>query len=266
MKIIWQVSNILSLVFALVLNTLVGAQLLDLPAIQDISDTYATFLTPAGYAFSIWSLIYALLILFIIYQARDILRPVKDNRLPYIVGPFFIIASICNGLWTYVFVQEMIGLSVVILLALCASLYILLWRLKIALKQPSFRVVLCVWWPLMIYTGWVTVATVVNVASWLDSLSITISAMAAVAVLIVLGIGLVVLLMKWHVRELLLACAWGIGAIGVQQMQRTEGSAEVMYTALAVAAGLVLACTVHAYIHRHENLIAVVKHKIGHRR
>jgi len=37
----------------------------------EISDMYHTYLTPAGYAFSIWSLIYILLAGFIIYQFRQ---------------------------------------------------------------------------------------------------------------------------------------------------------------------------------------------------
>src|SRR5690606_13141587 len=102
-------------------------------SINEISDKYATYLTPAGYAFSIWSLIYVLLVVLTVYQMRDIFKQREENDLPEAIGPWFIIANICNGLWTYVFVNEFIGLSVGILLLLTGSLYALLWRLRIAI-------------------------------------------------------------------------------------------------------------------------------------
>ena len=179
MKRVWQLANIFSLFFALVANFVVGAQLLNLPAISEISDKYATLLTPAGYAFSIWSLIYVLLIVFVVYQAQDIIHPRKHNDLPQKIGPWFVLANICNGVWTYVFVSEAVALSVVVLLVLTASLYIVLRHLKIAVDNPPLKVIACVWWPLMLYTGWVTVATVVNIASWLESLQITLTALLA---------------------------------------------------------------------------------------
>ena len=55
------------------------AQVLDLPSVAVISEKYATLLTPAGYAFSIWSLIYVLLVVSVVYQARDVFRPNKPK-------------------------------------------------------------------------------------------------------------------------------------------------------------------------------------------
>lgn len=253
----WQVGIILSLLFALGANFVVGAQVLDLPSIGAISDKYATYLTPAGYAFSIWSLIYFLLAGLVIYQARDIVKPRKDNDLPARIGPLFVVSSVANGLWTYVFVNELVGLSVVILLVLTGSLYALLWRLAIATDDPPLKTIAFVWWPLMIYTGWVTVASVVNVASWLDSLGLVLTPLAASIVLVLLAGALVWLLARRNVRELLLACAWGIAAIGMQQLQQPS-SPVVAVTAFAAAGLLVISAAVHAYIHRKSNLLGKV--------
>ncbi len=252
MKRLWQIGNILALVFALVMNFLVAAQILNVPAINEISDKYATALTPATYAFSIWSLIYVLLVVFVVYQARDLLRQKAENVLPQMAGPLFIIASICNGLWTYVFVQDQTGLSVGILLLLTTSLYVLLWRLKIAMDNPPAKVIICVWWPLMLYTGWVTVASVVNIASWLASVGVYVSAVAANIVLVGLGLVLAVLLIKRNIREVLVACIWGIVAIGVQQIQ-TPSAVSTGMTAFIVAGVLLVFVAVHAYRNRHLN-------------
>jgi len=252
MKRIWQLGNILTLLFALVANFVVGAQLLNLPSINEISDKYATYLTPAGYAFSIWIVIYTLLIVFAVYQARDIRKPRTENTVPELVGPLFMIANICNGLWTYIFVSQWVGLSVVVLLLLTGSLYAILWRLRIALDDQPTRTIVCVWWPLMLYTGWVTVASVVNIASWLAYLHISLTPLVASGILIILGGILTVLLFRRNVRELLLACMWGISAIGIAQMQPV-GSRVVSVVALAVAGLLFIAVCIHAYLNRQSN-------------
>ena len=244
MKRTWQIGNILALIFALVANFLTGAQILDLPAIGEISDKYATYLTPAGYAFSIWSLIYLLLIVFAVYQARDLRDPRDDNDVPQLLGPLFVIASICNGLWTFVFVNEWIGLSVVILLVLTASLYAGLWRLGVGTTRPSTRDFLMVWLPLMLYTGWVTAASIVNIATYLDSQDVTVSPLASIVVIAVLTVALLTLLFKRNLRELLISCAWALVAVGLRQIQLSQ-SASVAIVALVCAGILILAMLFH---------------------
>ena len=245
MKRLYQTGNILSLGFALVMNFLVGAQILDVPSIGEVSDRYATLLTPATYAFSIWSLIYALLVAFVVYQARDIFKPDKGNELPQKMGVYFIVASILNGLWTYVFVSEQILLSVGVLAGLVISLFVVLYRLNIARDTPTLKTAALVWWPLLIYAGWVTVACVVNVASWLKSINIELAPIAAVTILSALFAGLVYLLVRRNMRELLLASAWGIAAIGVQQLQINDRFTLVAVSAFTVAALLVVAVFAH---------------------
>lgn len=246
MKRLYQIGNVLSLGFALVMNYLVGAQVINVPSIGEMSDKYATLLTPATYAFSIWSLIYVLLVGFVIYQARDMFRPKPENNIPQRVGPYFIIASIMNGLWTYIFVSDLIALSVAVLATLVASLFVILFRLNIAIDTPSLKTATFVWWPLLIYTGWVVVALVVNSASWLRSLGITLSPFAASAILILLLGMLLYLLVRRNVRELLFASAWGIAAIGVQQLQTDNGDVLVTGTSFAVAGLLVTSTIIHA--------------------
>ncbi|NYI79463.1 tryptophan-rich sensory protein [Nocardioides panzhihuensis] len=244
MKRTWQLGNVLALLFALVANFLTGAQILDLPAIGEISDKYATYLTPAGYAFSIWTPIYLLLIVFVVYQARDLRDPRDDNDVPQLLGPLFIVASICNGLWTYVFVKEWVGLSVAVLLTLTATLYAALWRLGVGTTRPSTKDFLMVWLPLMLYTGWVTAASIVNIATYLDSQDVTVSPLATIVVIAVLTAALLALLLKRNLRELLFSCVWALGAIGLRQIQLSQ-STSVAVVALVCAGILVLAMLFH---------------------
>lgn len=245
MKRTWQLGNVLALVFALVANFLTGAQILDLPPIGEISDRYATYLTPAAYAFSIWTLIYLLLVVFAVYQARDLRDPRADNDIPQRLGPLFIVASICNGLWTYVFVKEWVGLSVVVLLTLTVSLYAALWRLGVGTTRPSTKDFLMLWLPLMLYTGWVTAAAIVNIATYLDSEGVTVSPLVAIVVIAVLTVALLVLLLGRNLRELLISCAWALIAVGLRQIDLSQ-STSVAIAALVCAGILILAMLFHA--------------------
>src|SRR5690606_21140878 len=136
-----------------------------------------------------------------------------------------------------------------ILLLLTASLYALLNRLDIATYNPSLPVIVSIWWPLMIYTGWVTIASVVNVASWLDSLGYTVTPVIASLTLVVLMALLVALLTRRHVRELVIASTWGIIAIAVRQLQ-VDGDSAVAIVAFFVSGVLTLLVAIHAYTHR----------------
>lgn len=142
----------------------------------------------------------------------------------------------------------------VLLFVLTAALYALLWRLDIARKNVSKAATICVWWPLLIYTGWVTVASVVNIASLLAWMSVEVTAVTATGVLVGVTVALLALLMRRHVRELVLASAWGIIAIGVRQLQVDMGDTMVATTALSAGALLCVAVLYHAYRHRHTNV------------
>lgn len=257
MKRTWQILNILSVVFALCMNVIVGAQVVDVPSIGAVSDQYATLLTPASYAFSIWSLIYILLVVFAVYQARDLLKPDKKNDIPEKAGPYFMLANIGNALWTYVFVSDYIGLSVLILIGMVVSLFMVLYRLGIAMSDTTVRTIICIWWPLMLYAGWTLVASIVNTASWLASLDITIPPLAAVATLFILCGLLLALLYTRNLRELVLASAWGIAAIGVAQYQSSE-SQFIIVSACTVTLILITATAIHAYQHREHNILGKV--------
>ena len=258
MKRIWQILNILSVAFALFMNYIVGAQIIDVPAINEVSDTYATLLTPATYAFSIWSLIYFLLIVLAVYQAWDFFKPDRKNSLPMKLGPSFILANIGNALWTYVFVSGLIGLSVIILLGMVAALFLSLKRLDIATHDAPIKTILFVWWPLMFYAGWILVASIVNVASWLASIGIQIGPFAALAVLAVLCSLLLVLLYTRNLRELVVASTWGLIAIGVHLLQSDE-SVVAVTSAFTVSSILLTATAVHGYMNRHKNVLRYVK-------
>jgi len=254
-KKLLQIGNLLSVVFAIVANYWT-ATASSLPKISAVSENYTTFLTPADYAFSVWLVIYVMIALLALYQARDVFKSDDNNRLPAKMAGWFMVANVCNGLWTYVFVEGYTGLSVAVILTLLASLLILIKRLQIAVFDAEMSTVLFVWWAILPYAGWVLVASVVNIASWLTKLGVTIAAHTSALVILALGLLLSLLLWTRNVRSLVLASIWGIVAIAANSYTATP---TVGITAAGVSALLLLETAMHAYRNRAKNPLAKLR-------
>lgn len=130
----------------------------------EISDKYHTYLTPAGYAFSIWSLIYVLLAGFIVYQLRS---GTGSRNSVQSIGIWFVLSCIFNMSWLFLWHYLYIELSVAAMLLLLLSL-IVIYRKTRNITQPTTGESLLVKLPFSIYLGWISVATIVNVGIVLE--------------------------------------------------------------------------------------------------
>ncbi|MGG1878725.1 tryptophan-rich sensory protein [Paenibacillus cisolokensis] len=98
-----------------------------------ISDMYYTAITPAGYAFSKWSVIYVLLLFFVIYQLR---RDSGNRDSVKSIGPWFILSCIFNMAWLVIWHYLHIEWSVVVMLLLLLTLWVLYVRTH-AIDYPT---------------------------------------------------------------------------------------------------------------------------------
>src|SRR5918997_10433 len=89
------------------------------PSIGAISDRYPTYVVPAGYAFTIWSLIFALSLGYGVWQA---LPAQRAHPLLRRVGWLTASALAATSLWMLVFQRSLFALSVVVMLWLLVSL------------------------------------------------------------------------------------------------------------------------------------------------
>lgn len=131
--------------------------------IGELSDKYGNLFTPAPYAFSIWGLIFLGLIAisgFMIWSAWN--KNIDDSWIRKI-GWRLLLANICNGLWTYVWLMEMTGTSVIVMLFI---LLLLLYTMKIINNTAASKYFVKI--PVGIYTGWISVATIANMAAHLN--------------------------------------------------------------------------------------------------
>ena len=127
--------NIVAFAVTLAVNGLAGTTLLNGRTTAQVSDLYSNPFTPAGYVFAIWGIIYTLLGVFVIYQA---LPKQKDKPFQKQIGALFILSSIFNVVWLFLWQYDYITTSVVLMFALLATLSCNLfaaWHRKISRAQ-----------------------------------------------------------------------------------------------------------------------------------
>ncbi len=134
------------------------------------SDAYANLFTPAGVTFSIWGLIYLLLLFYTFYQFGFGQKEIsfKREKLFATINRYFLITSLANIAWIFTWHYGIIWLSVLIMLTL------LFFLIKIAdiINKEKFSLVdkLYICAPFSFYFGWITVATIANITVLLVSL------------------------------------------------------------------------------------------------
>lgn len=207
-----------------------------------ISNKYPTIITPAGYAFSIWSLIYFGLIVFSIYQALP-----KNLERYRSIRTVYIFSCLLNCAWIYFWHHETILACLIVIIALLATLLFINIKLK---NGQSYTEYWAVEAPFGIYFGWVTAAAIINFVVVLGTLGVTVSGPGAtllgvVCILLAAALGIIgrVKLTSYLYP---FAIAWALTAIGVKQSGQT-----LIVTAAAVGmiACLIAACSFVMNLH-----------------
>jgi len=129
-----------------------------------ISDNYANLFAPAGYTFSIWGIIYILLLVYVIRQFF-----IKNNIVLDKINKIFVINGFLNAIWLFTWHYEIMWLSAVVMLCI---LYTLIKIANIVQKNNSqFKDLSLAKLVFGVYFGWITVATIANITILLVSLN-----------------------------------------------------------------------------------------------
>lgn len=131
-----------------------------------LSDSYPNLFVPAGLTFSIWGIIYLLLLLFSLYQT-GLLGPKGQKSFPMVerLGTLFFFISLANVLWIFMWHYLQVTLSMlvmVILLGLLMAAYSRLMNMPDSLREKWFVKI-----PISVYMGWISVATIANATALL---------------------------------------------------------------------------------------------------
>lgn len=228
----------------MLLGTLYGFGLIGTPVEDSIGGSLAadaTLVAPATPAFQIWSVIYLGLFGYTIWQLLPVSR---DSRRADAVAVPAALTMMLNGVWLIVVQAGWIWISVVVIAVLALLLGRVVQilgsfpsggRLETVLADGSFG----------LYLGWVSIATVANVAAALVNSGIPAVGMeaqfwtvATLALATMLGVWLALALGgRWAVAA---AMAWGLAWIAVGRLVLSPESA-VAGIAAAVAAVVILA-------------------------
>lgn len=205
---------------------------------DSIADT-PTFIAPAGPAFSIWSLIYAFLVAYVVWQALPV--GAGSARARRILWPA-VASLVLNAAWILVVEQlESAWGSVVVMLLLLGSLIAVHRVLKAAPPESTVeRWVVDIGFGL--YLGWVNVATAANITFALVLAGVDppreVAVPIAVVVLAVLvGVAAYVLPRVSEPLAVGAAMTWGLAWICVGRLTTTPESVVV---AVAAAVGALL--------------------------
>lgn len=153
------------LAVTLIVNTLGALGYINGLSQKEISDRYITLITPGPSTFSIWGIIYALLILSVIVM----LSKKDDSYVQKVVNEIsllFWISCLMNIAWIVSFSYVQLEVSVLFITGLAISLSLIC--MKLLQLQETKRTL----FPLTFgfYTGWLFIATVVNIAATLVKL------------------------------------------------------------------------------------------------
>lgn len=164
-----QILNILGFILVLLLNGLANGLPINGRTTGELSDLYPNLFVPAGFTFSIWGVIYLLLLGFIIYQARGLWKssaPDSDGVVQTI-GIWFFVSCLANASWILAWHYTQVVLSVLIMLAILTSLIMIYRRLRIGAGADTRQKLFLAHLPFSVYLGWITVATIANVTTLL---------------------------------------------------------------------------------------------------
>lgn len=182
-------------IFMIVMNTLANSLPLNGITTGAVSFKYPNLFQPAGITFSIWGLIYILLLVYLVYQFINF-KNLQDNdtkQLSIRINLLFALTSLLNGLWLLSWHYDKMILSTVIMVGLLVAL--------IFLVKISAATTLINRAPFSVYLGWITIATIANVAIMLVQAgvpSFDSNAISLTVGILLIGFGISVL---WIVRE-----------------------------------------------------------------
>jgi translocator protein len=233
-----RIANPIAFIATIIVNGLAGSTtLLGGQDTAAISDANFTLITPAGYVFAIWGIIYTLLGIFVIYQA---LPSQKGKEYQNKIGWLFVLSSIINIVWLFLWQYEYLIFSVPLMFMLLATLILIYTRLGIGISNPDLKEKIAIQLPFSTYLGWITIASIANVATTMVSISwegfgISAENWASVIIIIALLLASIVIITRKDIAYTLVI-AWAFVGISVAQTNQNI----VMLTQISAVVVLIL--------------------------
>lgn len=239
-----QIANTLTVLVALIVNILATTLPLNGQDTGEISDRFRVYFVPAGYVFAIWGVIYLGWIAFTIFQLRP---SQKENPRLRRLGFLFALSNLANAAWLFCWHYNLFGLSVMVMLFLLGLLITIYLRLdvnRVSVTRAEYWSVDVLF---SLYLGWITVATVANIADWLylvgwDGFGIAPQIWAVIMLVVASLLGLIVALTRCDIGYLLVL-VWAFVGIALKQ-----SSAPTVVLSAWICAAVMLGLAIYSWI------------------
>jgi hypothetical protein len=216
-----------------------------------ISAFYPNAFVPAGFTFSIWGVIYLLLLSYTIGFTYYSIKGQQDPKAFIFIeriNTYFLLTCIFNMSWIVAWHYLQIELSVLIMLLFLTTLIqLFLKSIKIARDLTLIqRFILQT--PFIVYLGWISVATIANITALLVAYKWTALSIAPVywsAAMILIAIILAVfMLLKFKAVPFALVVAWALWGI-----YHAQGlAAPILATLTSGGLGLLIVASLFTFI------------------
>lgn len=150
--------NIVLFAGMLLMNYLANALPLNNKTTGELSDSFPNLFVPAGLTFSIWGVIYLLLLVYCVVQFTGSGRVVISD-----ISWLFGISCILNAIWIIFWHYGKLPLSLIIMIGMLVTLILI----NISIRELPFGIIKATFG---VYLGWICIATIANVTALLVNL------------------------------------------------------------------------------------------------
>ncbi|MEY3423201.1 MAG: hypothetical protein RIR48_3531, partial [Bacteroidota bacterium] len=166
---LFTIFNIIGVILAITFNFLAVSLPINNKTTGELSDAYPNYFVPAGFTFSIWGIIYLLMIGFALYQAWQYQK--KSSETSDIISEishWFFSSCVANATWIIFWHYEKVAMSLATMFFLLYSLirfYNAVSRFRPLKAGDTLGIHIFI----SVYLGWISVATIANVTTMIIS-------------------------------------------------------------------------------------------------
>lgn len=206
-----------------------------------VSDDYSSPVTPAGYAFAIWGLIYLAALAYGVYQ---VLPSQRGREVQRRTGWWVAAAFACSTVWIPIFTAQVVWLSQIVIVALVACLAVAMVRATRTGPAHGLAEQALLRLPITLYLGWTVLAATAGFGATFRSLGMPaeagwVTAVSVLLVLIATGVCVIIVGRGSALASFAFTACWALVAI-VAVSTSTLVSVAAVLAVLIVAATLIV--------------------------
>jgi hypothetical protein len=239
-----QALNILAFIGVIIVNALANALPINGFNTGELSDMYPNLFVPVGLTFSVWGVIYLLLLGYIISQSLSLFNGKSTPDFVERIGGLFLVNCLANMSWIVLWHYQMTLIAFGIMLVILATLISIYQKLEIGKREASKRELWTAHIPFSVYLGWISIATIANLTAVLVDMGwqggVIGEASWAIIMIIIGGLlGFFILTTRKDVA-FGLVLAWAIIGINIKRITSEPFYANIAITASVIAVLLLI--------------------------